>query len=126
MVPNRSVSLIAFLFAATIAELAVSTCWARAPLPIRRFDVEGTIARIVPATGDQKKDGILATVTLKGQDLTIQITRDTPLQRQNGKLVDDITVDALQKGAKVSIWLKDKPEKSASTVKAEGVLVFPG
>jgi hypothetical protein len=125
MVLNRSVSLIVFLFAAALAAWGVSTCWAHAPTPNRQYDAEGTIARIVPATKEQKKDGVLATFTLKGQDLTIQVTRDTALQRQNGKLVDDITVDAVKKGAKVSVWFKEKPEKSDSTVKAEGVLVFP-
>jgi hypothetical protein len=114
-----------FLFCVLLCGTPVGD--ARARTPNRKFDVEGTIAKIVPATDAEKKDGLLATITLKDMDTVIQITKDTDLQRQMGKLVENATADALKEGGHVSVWLKGTPEKTdPPKVKAEGVLIFPG
>jgi hypothetical protein len=100
---------------------------ARSQTPNRKYDDEGVIAKIVTATDAEKKDGLLATITLKDGKTSIRITGDTKLQAQKCKLVENVTADALKEGAQVSVWFVGKPDKSdPPTVKAEGVLIFPG
>jgi hypothetical protein len=98
----------------------------RSQTPNGKYDDEGVIVKIVPATDAEKKDGLLATITLKDGKNSIRITGDTKLQAQKGKLVENVTADALKEGAQVSVWFLGKPDKSdPPTVKAEGVLIFP-
>ena len=94
--------------------------------PIRKFDVAGVIARVVPASDAEKKQGILATITLQDAGETIQITKETELNRQMGKLVPKATLDDLKEGRQVSVWILGKPEKTDPLKgKAEAVLIFP-
>jgi len=98
---------------------------AQAPDCTRKFDSEGSIAKIVPATDAEKKDGIVATIVLKDKDLTIQITKETELQIAKGKLVEKGTADDLKKDDRVSVWFEGKPDKSdPPNVKAERVMIF--
>jgi hypothetical protein len=95
--------------------------------PIRKFDVAGVIAKVTPATDVEMKKGILVTITLKDGGETIQITKETELNRQMGKLVPRATVDDLKEGRQVSVWIQGKPEKTDPLKgKAEAVLIFPG
>jgi hypothetical protein len=85
---------------------------AQAPDRTRKFDSEGTIAKIAPASDAEKKDGIVATIVLKDKNLTIQITKETELQIAKGKLVEKGTADDLKKDDRVSVWFEGKPDKS--------------
>jgi hypothetical protein len=106
-----------------VAVATVAT--AQAPDRTRKFDSEGTFAKIIPATDAEKKEGILASMVLKDKDLTIQITKETELQIAKGKLVEKGTVDDLKKDDRVSVWYKDKPDNSdPPKVKAERVMIF--
>jgi hypothetical protein len=98
---------------------------AQAPERNRKFDGEGSVAKIIPATDAEKKEGIVATMVLKDKDLTIQITNKTELQIAKGKLVEKGSADDLKKEDRVSVWYKGKPDKSdAPNVKAERVMIF--
>src|ERR1700687_2762525 len=98
---------------------------AQAPDRNRKFDSEGSVAKIVPATDAEKKDGIVATIILKDKELTIQITKETELQIAKGKLVEKGTADDLKKDDRVSVWFEGKPDKSdPPKVKAERVMIF--
>lgn len=92
---------------------------ATAALPIRRFDLHEAVEKVVLATDAQKKEGIVATVFVKGRKEGVPISKDTPIHRQMGKLVPEAGVADIKPGAKVSIWLL--PKKGV----AEGVLIFP-
>src|SRR6266849_1227743 len=105
--------------------LVVAVGRAQAPDRTRKFDSEGTIAKIVTPTDAEKKDGIVATLVLKDKDLTIQITKETELQIAKGKLVEKGTADDLKKDDRVSVWFAGKPDKSdPPKVKAERVMIF--
>jgi hypothetical protein len=107
--------------------LGASARDAPARTPNRKYDAEGIIAKVVPATEVEKKDGLVATIALKDMDTVIQVTKDTDLQRQMGKLVENAAADALKEGGHVSVWFAGTPEESdPPKVKAEGVLIFPG
>jgi hypothetical protein len=98
---------------------------AQTPDRTRKFDSEGTISKIVPATEAEKKDGILATITLKDRETTVQITKETELQIAKGKLVEKGTADDLKKDDRVSVWFEGTPDKSdPPKVKAARVMIF--
>jgi len=78
--------------------LGVTAGAAPSQTPIRKFDREGKVDKVVPATAAQKEKGTLATVTLEGKAEQIVITKETVLQLQNGKLVEKATVDAIKEG----------------------------
>src|SRR5262249_14932115 len=62
----------------------------------RSPDLEGRIAKITAATEAEKKQGILAIVTLDGDKTSVQITRETELQISAGKLVEEASVKSLE------------------------------
>jgi hypothetical protein len=91
-----------------------------AALPIRKPDaVDVVVEKVVPATGAEKKQGVVVTVFLKGRKAGIPVSKQTPIHIQMGKLVPFGKVDDLKPGSKVSIWV------DARTRRAEGVLIFP-
>jgi hypothetical protein len=111
------------LFAFLSAVVAVGS--ARAADRTRRFDSEGTIVKVTPATDAEKKDGILATITFKDREITVQITKETELQIAKGKLVEKGSADDLKKDDRISVWFEGKPDKSdPPRVKAERVMIF--
>jgi hypothetical protein len=91
----------------------------QAVIPIRRYDAHGTVAKVTPATDAEKKAGVLLTLVLQDSDRVIQVTRETDLHRQTGKLVPKAAPGDLEKGQRVSVWLLGKSDK------AEAVLIFP-
>jgi hypothetical protein len=91
---------------------------ATAAIPIRRFDLHAAVEKVVPATDAQKKEGIVATVFVKGRKEGVPVGKGTDIHRQMGKLVPDATVEEIKPGAKVSIWVNAKDV-------AEAVLIFP-
>jgi hypothetical protein len=52
--------------------------------PIRRFDAHGAIAKVTPATDEEKKAGVLLTLRLKDNDRVIQVAKKTDLYRSVG------------------------------------------
>jgi hypothetical protein len=92
---------------------------AGAALPIRMYDVEGVVEKVVPATEAEKKEGVLVTVFLKDRKEGVAVTKNTAVHLQMGKLVPVAEVGDIKKGSKLSVWVKDKGSV------AEGVLIFP-
>jgi hypothetical protein len=92
---------------------------ATARLPIRKYDLYTVVEKVVPATGAEKKDGIVVTVFLKGRKEGVPINKDTAIHRQMGKLVPEAEVGDIKAGSMVSIWIDSKKGV------AEGVLIFP-
>jgi hypothetical protein len=89
-----------------------------AGLPIRKYDAEGVVEKVVPATDAEKKAGVLVVVFLKDRKAAVPVTKDTPLHRQMGKLVPMAETSDIKVGSKVSVWVDAKGV-------AEGVLIFP-
>jgi RNA polymerase sigma factor (sigma-70 family) len=91
----------------------------------RAPELFGTIATIVPATAAEKKKRILATITLKESKEAVLVMADTELQISRGKLVENASVEALQMGDRVSVWLPGAVKKVP--FKAEYIIIFrPG
>src|SRR5262249_6369309 len=89
----------------------------------RSADFEGHSDTLILPTDAEKQMGIRAHITLKNVKGTFQITTKTELQFSKGKLVEAATVQAMQKGDHVSIWLYGGPGKNLPT-NAELVIVF--
>jgi hypothetical protein len=106
--------------------LGVFVAGARSQVPVGRYpDVEGKVSRIVPAGEAQRKTGVLGTLSVKGKDVQVLLTRDTFLQISKGKLVEDATVRSFVVGDRVSVWYAGRPTKTnPPQVKAKAVLIF--
>jgi WD40 repeat protein len=92
----------------------------------RSPDREGHVATIRPATDAEKKDGILAVLTLGGRKGPILVTRKTELQFAKGKLVEEATPASFVKGDHISVWLPGGPQNITSA-RAELIIIFrPG
>jgi hypothetical protein len=90
-----------------------------AALPIRKYDLHAIVEKVVPATDAEKKEGVVATVFLKGRKEGVPIHKDTAIHLQMGKLVPEAEVGDVKVGSKVSVWVDSKKGV------AEGVLIFP-
>jgi hypothetical protein len=98
---------------------------ARSQPPGRNPDVHSTITKIMKPSEEDKKNGILATITVKDSDVAVQITKGTRFQIARGKLVEEGTVDALVVGDRVSAWFEGKPTKTdPPQVKAGTLILF--
>lgn len=91
----------------------------QAVIPIRRYDEHGVIEKVREATEAEQKAGVIATINLKGSDRPIEVTKQTDVHRQKGKLVPAVSANELKEGQRVSVWLRDKSNQ------AEAVLIFP-
>jgi hypothetical protein len=93
------------------------------PAPTRGPERTGKIAKIVLATEAEKKEGILATITIKDKDaeLFVQVTTDTKLWISKGKLGDIAKPSDFQVGEPVSVWFK-KDDKGK--IRTEQVMSF--
>src|SRR5882672_10281430 len=58
-----------------------------AALPIRKPDAEATVEKVVPATDAEKQKGVVVTVFLKDRKDGVQVTKNTAVHKQMGKLV---------------------------------------
>jgi hypothetical protein len=94
----------------------------------RMFDVNGSITRIDKATETDTKNRVLATITVKGSTVPVQITLDTKVEISHGKLFDLGTVADLMVGDPISVWFKSPPEKGKRRpMPAERIMLFrPG
>jgi hypothetical protein len=92
---------------------------ATAAIPIRKYDIHEVIAKVVPATEAEKKEGVLVTVFFKGRKEGVRVTKDTAIHRQMGKLVPEAEARDITAGQKLSVWVGDKKGV------AEAVLIFP-
>lgn len=98
----------------------------RSEPPTRSPERTGTIVKIVLATEAQKKEGILATITIKdkGVELPVPITADTRLWISKGKLGQVAKPGDFQVGEPVSVWFK---EDTKGKIRTEQFMSFrPG
>ncbi len=109
--------VIAAALCVAVAALAVPAT--NAALPIRKPDVEAVVEKVVPATEAERKAGVVVTVFLKDRKDGVQVSKDTAVHRQMGKLVPVVEAGEIKAGLKVSVWIDSK------TGAAEGVLIFP-
>lgn len=116
------------LLAGLLCCLGLSAVPAVAQVPLRSPDVEGTVAEIIKPVPADKTEGVLLTVVIKGSEVRFRITRDTVLQIQKGKLVEEGTVESFKIGDRVSAWWKGGVEKSdPPRALAEALIIFrPG
>jgi hypothetical protein len=91
----------------------------QASIPIRRYDEHGIIAKVNHPTKAEAKAGVLLTIVLKDSNRAIDVTKETDLHRQKGKLVPAALPGDLKIGQRVSVWLRGKSDT------AEAVLIFP-
>jgi lipid-binding SYLF domain-containing protein len=91
--------------------------------PIGKYpDAEGTVTNLTPSTATEKQNGILATITVKG--VAIQVTSETKLRIEKGKVVEPASAAELKIGDRVSAWFKTPAE---SPRKAGTLIIFrPG
>jgi WD40 repeat protein len=91
----------------------------------RKFDGYGKIARIDKASVNDKKKGVLVTITIDGYGVPAQFTQDTELEVARGKLVETGMVDDLQVGDWISVWFKSRPGTFENQPRpAERVMLF--
>jgi Protein of unknown function (DUF3221) len=78
----------------------------------RSPDLYENVTKITKASEEEQKKGILATITIKGSDVIVQITKETQLPISKGKLEEKGSLDDLKVGDRVSVWYMGKVEKS--------------
>jgi hypothetical protein len=116
-------------FTVTAALCCAALCWvaageSRAQPPKRSPDIYAPVAKVVPATDAEKKDGTLAWVTLKGSDLRVQITTTTKVRIQKGRLEDAGKAEDVKVGDVVSIWHGGSAETDPPKTIAEFIIIF--
>ncbi len=106
--------------------LLVNVSAVQSQAPTRGPERTGTIVKIVLATADEKKQGLLATITVKDGvvEVPVRITADTRLWISKGKLGDVAKPGDFKVGEPVSVWLKTE---ASGRVKTEQFMSFrPG
>jgi hypothetical protein len=118
---------IKFGFLAMLMSLCLSLLPHVAAQPIGKYpDAEGSVTNLVTATAVEKQSGILGTFTVKGTN--VQVTSETKLQIEKGKMVEPGSVKDLKNGDRVSAWFKTPADAKKSTpAKADTIIIFrPG
>jgi Protein of unknown function (DUF3221) len=119
-------NLVSGLFATLILSTTVSELRAQPPVG-RSPDLYENVTKITKASEEEQKKGILATITIKGSDVIVQITKETQLPISKGKLEEKGTLDDLKVGDRVSVWYMGKVEKSdPARATAYMVMIFRG
>jgi hypothetical protein len=96
----------ALLFAASVSGLRAQPPVGKSP------DLYENVTKITKASEEEQKKGILATITIKGSDVIVQITKETQIPISKGKLEEKGSLDDLKVGDRVSVWYMGKVEKS--------------
>src|SRR5262249_47770797 len=105
---RRRSTIMRFVSAFAILALLSVGATVHAAAPTRSPERTGKIVKIAAPTDAEKKDGILATITVKDKDakFLVQITADTILFISKGKDGDVGKVGDFKVGDPVSVWFK--------------------
>jgi len=120
-------SLLSSLLCALLPWTTGSELQAQPPIG-RSPDLYENITKVVKATEEEQKTGLLATIWLKGSNVAVHVTKETQLPISKGKLQEKGTVADLKVGERVSVWYTGKVTKTdPPQAKAYMVMIFqPG